>query len=451
MFAGGFDLAAALAVCGDDRLDEYALLDVLDSLVRKSLVTVGRAGGHARYGMLETIRQFAEEQLAATGTIGEVRDCHARYFADQAVAEWGIWDGPRQRDALDWVDVEFANLRAGFRWAADHADLVTAAAIAAHAAVMAFPLHRFEPAGWAEDILEAASAADLPQLPRLYTAASLCYLTGRPEIAVGYAHAAVVLQADPRYEPFDTGWSSFQEAGAHLLAGRSERFVEICTDLAAQPGFAHMLGLCGLLVALPLVGRREEALAIAEETLTAARAHGNPYWIAYALYAYGQAFTQTDPARALRVLREGLAYTQEHRNPFFEGIFAQGAAGLEAVHGDLVQALTLFDTAIDGFDRAGNVGTLAATLGGLAMLFDRFDRPEVAATIYGACANDVNVHMVIGLPETIEHLRAALGDSAFGECAASGSAMELGNAVSYARHQIRLVRSQPESTPMNDP
>ena len=48
------------------RLDEYAVLDVLDSLVRKSLITVERVGGHARYGMLETIRQFAEEQLAAT-------------------------------------------------------------------------------------------------------------------------------------------------------------------------------------------------------------------------------------------------------------------------------------------------------------------------------------------------------------------------------------------------
>ena len=67
VFAGGFDLAAASRSCGGDGLDEYAVLDVLDSLVRKSLVTAERVGGHARYGMLETIRQFAEDQLAATG------------------------------------------------------------------------------------------------------------------------------------------------------------------------------------------------------------------------------------------------------------------------------------------------------------------------------------------------------------------------------------------------
>src|SRR5262245_48302417 len=119
VFAGGFDLAAAGAVVGQDRGDEYALLDLVDSLVRKSLVVVEPVGGHARYTMSETIRQFAQERLATTGTIGEIRDRHARYFAALAVAHWGMWDGPGQRVALDWVDVEFANLRAGFRWAAD--------------------------------------------------------------------------------------------------------------------------------------------------------------------------------------------------------------------------------------------------------------------------------------------------------------------------------------------
>ena len=77
VFADGFDLAAATQICGGDGLDEYTVLDLLDSLVRKSLVTAERRDGHARYGMLETIRQFAEDQLAATGTIDEVRDRHA--------------------------------------------------------------------------------------------------------------------------------------------------------------------------------------------------------------------------------------------------------------------------------------------------------------------------------------------------------------------------------------
>ena len=88
-----------------DSLDEYALLDVVDSLVRKSLVTVEHAGGHARYGLLETIRQFAEEQLAATGAIGEVRDSSRPVLRRAGRGPLGrCGTGPRQREALDWVD-----------------------------------------------------------------------------------------------------------------------------------------------------------------------------------------------------------------------------------------------------------------------------------------------------------------------------------------------------------
>jgi hypothetical protein len=333
VFLGGFDLAGAVAVCGQEGWDEYGLLDVVDSLVRKSLVTAEQVSGHTRYGLSETIRQFAQEQLAATGTISDIRDRHARYFAGLAVAHWGVWDGPGQRVALDWVDVEFANLRAGFRWAADQDDLATAAAIAVHTAMLAQPLERYEPAGWAEEILEGATTANLAQLPRIYTAASFCMYTGRPETAVRYAQAAVALEADPGFDGFDPAWARYGEGLAHLFAGRLGRFMEICADLAAQPGPGHVLGQIGLLHALTMAGRPEEATAIAEDTLFAARARANPSWIALALYGSGLAFAQADPARALRVLRDGLAYTQEHRPPFLQGSLAPVAAGLEALHG----------------------------------------------------------------------------------------------------------------------
>jgi len=72
VFAGGFDLQSACAVAGSDDLDEYAILEVLDALVRKSLLVADRSSGRTRFSMLETIRQFAEEQLAAHG---EQRTC----------------------------------------------------------------------------------------------------------------------------------------------------------------------------------------------------------------------------------------------------------------------------------------------------------------------------------------------------------------------------------------
>ncbi|HZE15637.1 MAG TPA: AAA family ATPase, partial [Mycobacterium sp.] len=66
VFAGGFDLESACAVAGSDQ-DEFEVLNLLDALVRKSLLVADRSSGHARFSMLETIRQFAEEELVARG------------------------------------------------------------------------------------------------------------------------------------------------------------------------------------------------------------------------------------------------------------------------------------------------------------------------------------------------------------------------------------------------
>ena len=437
VFVDGFELAAAAHL--DDDRDEYMVLDVLDSLVRKSLLTVDQTKDHARYGLLETIRQFAEEQLATTGSIDQARDRHARYFAEQAIVYWDLCDGSQPRAALDWVDVEFANLRAGFRWAADRGDLVIAATIAAHTTLLAHHLQRFEPVGWAEEILPAAISAELPQLARLYTAASVCSQTGRAEAAVGYAGAAIELEADPRYDPFGNGWSQAWEAIAHVRAGRFERGLEIWAELAAQPGPAQLHGRCGLVHNTAMGGRSEAVRALAEQTLAAARARANPYLLAYAFYAYGDAFADTDPVRSLDAFRQGLAQTREHGIAYMEALMARDAARIEAVHGDPDDALTLFDHVIGSFHQSGNDLSLALALGYVAVFFDRVESPTIAATLYGT-VNHISKN-VLGIPfRVVSHLRYVLGDADFERCAATGAAMEVTEAARYARDQIRLAR-----------
>src|SRR6202162_631141 len=99
VFAGGFDLQSACAVAGSDDLDEYAILEVLDALVRKSLLIADRSSGRTRFSMLETIRQFAEDQLVASGAGDEARTAHAHYFAMREADILALWDSPRQREA----------------------------------------------------------------------------------------------------------------------------------------------------------------------------------------------------------------------------------------------------------------------------------------------------------------------------------------------------------------
>src|SRR5262249_19802548 len=134
VFASGFDLQSACAVAGSD--DDFATLDLLDALVRKSLLVADRSSGRTRFSMLETIRQFAEEQLVAGGEASEVRAAHSRYFAGRETDILALWDSLRQREAHDWFTRELANLRTAFRWAADHGDLDAAAAIATYVGVL---------------------------------------------------------------------------------------------------------------------------------------------------------------------------------------------------------------------------------------------------------------------------------------------------------------------------
>jgi predicted ATPase len=157
VFARGFDLQSACAVAGSDDLDEYAILEVLDALVRKSLLIADRSSGRTRFSMLETIRQFAEEQLAASGATTEARTAHARFFAGRETDILALWDSPRQREAYDWFNAELANLRTAFRWAADHNDLDVAIAVAYCAYFFGLWVEQYEPIAWVEELIGEAA------------------------------------------------------------------------------------------------------------------------------------------------------------------------------------------------------------------------------------------------------------------------------------------------------
>ena len=95
-------LESACAVAGFDDADDYAVLDLLDALVRKSLLVADRSSGRTRFSMLQTIREFAEEQLVARGEEDQARTAHARYFAGRETDILALWDSLRQREAHDW-------------------------------------------------------------------------------------------------------------------------------------------------------------------------------------------------------------------------------------------------------------------------------------------------------------------------------------------------------------
>ena len=272
VFAGGFDLQSACAVMGSD--DDFATLDLLDALVRKSLLVADRSAGRTRFSMLETIRQFAEEQLVARGEASEIRAAHSRYFAGREADIMALWDSPRQREAYDWFTVELANLRTAFRWAADHGDLDVAATIATCAGFLGAVVQTYEPVAWAEELIEPARAVDHPRLAFLYAMASMCYTTGRIEAAVRYSDAGQIVLARSR-EALPGGFEVALGA-VYTALGQPERMAEWCRAQLARRRDTHVYIRAFLVMALSLAGSDGEAMDSADGLIEAAEATGNP-------------------------------------------------------------------------------------------------------------------------------------------------------------------------------
>jgi DNA-binding CsgD family transcriptional regulator len=442
VFAGGFELANVVDVV--DHGDDIDVLRHLDSLVRKSLVVADHTATRTRYRQFETIRQFAEDRLAEVGALEPTRDRHAQHFARAAVARWEHWDGPGWRDAVDWVELELGNLRAAHRWSARRGEAAVATDIAAHAALMGFSGQLFETLAWAEELLVPATDVDVRRLPRLYTAAGYACFAGRAEAARAHAHRATELETDPRYDPCEPGYASFIEALCSVYCGDLDRYVELTGAVAHRFGRDRGYALAAYVDGLQSCGRIEEALALTEESVEVARRLGNPYWISYALWIAGMAFSKADVRRAFAAWDEGVAFVRAHRVQFFEGFLARDAARLHTSHGEAEIALVLFAEAITAFQRAGNVPQLVITLASLPALFERLDRPAPAAMLIGALSREPSsFHHVPELGALGDRVGAKLGAGRAAELTAAGTALDLNGAAVYARQQIDVARRDP--------
>lgn len=116
VFTGGWDLAAAEAVCAGDSVRQEAVLEILDELAERSLVHAHVIGGVPRYGMLESVRQHVLQQLERAGETIATRDGHLAWCA--ALAEHAS-TALLSRDQVAWLarlDREHDNLRAAMEW-----------------------------------------------------------------------------------------------------------------------------------------------------------------------------------------------------------------------------------------------------------------------------------------------------------------------------------------------
>ena len=115
---------------------------------------------------------------------------------------------------------------------------------------------------------------------------------------------------------------------------------------------------------------------------------------------------------------------------------------VEALQGQLDQALAQFDETLESFERAGNVTHVVNSLADLAVLFDRVGHGEAAIIVLGTVGRHVDHASYPRLPEIVERAAVELGESQVDHLLGVGRSMELPEAMGYAREHIAVARRQ---------
>jgi predicted ATPase/class 3 adenylate cyclase len=186
VFVGGFTLEGAAAVCNaETNLDEWEVLEILSTLVDKSLVSAEIQGSHQRYRLLESMREYARTRLVELDELDDASGAHAAYFLEYAKVKRKAWD---VTPGVQWIEPmlpELDNFRATFECLIER-DPVSAAEFAADT-------HRFfdrlamqdEALRWIDRVFEASRELPAPIEGRVLDARmTLLINQGRPQGAL---------------------------------------------------------------------------------------------------------------------------------------------------------------------------------------------------------------------------------------------------------------------------
>ncbi len=290
VFAGGWTLEAAEEICSGHGIEEDEVLELLSSLVDKSLVVVVRGDEESRYRMLETVRQYASGKLTESGESGTLRAGQARFFLDLAEeAETGL-AGPEQPEWLERLDTEHDNLRAALGWLAEEKEVELGLRLAAS-------LMRF---WWFRGYLIEG---------RVHLE-SLLGLSGTPvrdEVRAKALHALAVLI----YRQADDAAGDWSVARFRL-----DESLEIYRWLGNEASVAAVLQDLGRVCAE--LGEWNEAREFLDESMKIVRRLGNEPGIALSLFILGRMYwLKEEYATSRALIEEGFSIFRKLGDKFW--------------------------------------------------------------------------------------------------------------------------------------
>jgi len=305
VFAGGFTLDAAEAVCsetGDDDprltsdISRLASLDSVASLIDKSLLTQTRSrADESRFGMLQTVREYALLLLDGEGQTDAIRLRHARWCAALTAEAEPQLTGPEQGRWLDTLEIELDNLRAALDWAtgADHPE-ARALALRLATDLWRFWVSRGDLTEGRDRLVRAIAAAD-PASPDL---AAAHQNSGNLALDIGdYASARRAYETSLALSSAAADTAGIARAlnGLGLVAGYVGEFDRAATHhaeaLALRRTLDDPVGLGNSLTNLGNIAKiatgPDTARSLLLEALAVRRAHGDIGAVAYALLNLG--------------------------------------------------------------------------------------------------------------------------------------------------------------------
>jgi predicted ATPase len=405
VFTDGWTIQAAARVAS---VDEDRALELSEALARQSLVYVDSTELGPRTRMLETIRAFVAERLAARPDAAEVGRRHASYYRDLAEQADRPLRGPGRNQWLERLDAEAANLAAAVRWFLDHDR---------------GPLpHLFRVLWlfWSQRDLEREAR---PWVEQFFPADG----TLDPQAWAELAWAAAVLAVD-------TG----DDAAA--LAGR-ERLAPLLAGI--EDPFLHAVSQLAMAWAVPITGDFDAALRETLVSLEEFHGQDEPFFTAMTAFTAGS--LETGLGRydnALQHLREARDLAERCGGDWLTAGSRVQLAILHVLSGRLSEARPLLNEALDQSLAARSTPFVILCLAAYAWLAFAEGDPERAALLEGAAQG---LRRRVGLPawphlrrveaELVNKVRQRLGTGQFDQAFSAGSGLTQREAVAIVRDQ----------------
>ncbi len=353
VFVNGWTFEAAEAVCGSPEFD---VLDLLPHLVDKSLVVVEQCEGeHARYGMLETIRQYASEKMEASGENNVLRTRHADYFKQLVISTEPKLVTSTAQPWVEILEVENDNIRASLDWLTDQ-DVESALSIIA--ALTFFWIGRgYHAEGRSRAEAAVARAEALPPVngEAAFRRRRLIGLALCTQVSIGMA----------------LGENAYAETVSEKCAAIA-RAMGDKTLLARALDFAAL----GRLSA----GDATHVEAWATEALEAARESGDAFTLGLTMGIMAELLLMLDrdPETVQAFSKESLAVFKANDNQWGETMIRMGLGFAAKYSGRLSEARAQFTALETLFTRIGDRHRLYVSQSELAHI-ERYDRHYEAA------------------------------------------------------------------------